>query len=314
MAIRFSLISTSEFATRHVFLVLVTALLAACSAPTELAGRTYAYVSTDALAPSRDTLIPVTFVTPTATKGTVFPLVVIAHGHGGTRHENGAFVRIAEGLAEQGIASVRMDFPGCGDSSEPFSENNLGNMLADVLASRDFAYADTRIDKDRVGLFGWSMGGRLVLLLGDRNEDFKAIATWAPAASNGAGSMVSFLGGQAKYNDYRQRASRDGTVTFTTQWGQNQRLGLQWFVDLEDTQPLQSASAFTGPLLVLYGNRDDVVLPEVSEAVIGAAVNSSHVVRHVVEGADHGLGIYSGDESVTGPVIAATVQFLADNL
>ena len=238
----------------------------------------------------------------------------MAHGHGGTRHENGAFARVAERLAERGIASVRMDFPGCGDSSEACSENNLSNMQADVLASRDFALAHASINKDRVGLVGWSMGGRLVLLLGDRNEDFKAIAAWTPAASNGAGSMISFLGGQTEYENYRSRAGEDGSVQFTTQWGQGQQLGLQWFLDLENSEPLKSASEFKGPLLVLYGDQDDVVLPEVSEAVIEAAVNSSKVVRHVIEGADHGLGIYSGDESVTSTVIATTVQFLADNL
>lgn len=308
------MISTSEFAIRHAFLFLLTALLSACSAPTELAGKTYAYASTDALVPSRDTLIPVTFVTPITVKDTLFPLVVMAHGHGGTRHENGAFVRVAERLAETGVASVRMDFPGCGDSNEPFSENNLSNMLADFLASRDYALAHKGIDSGRVGLFGWSMGGRLVLLLGDRNDDFKTIATWTPAASNGAGSMISFLGGQSEYEAYRRRATEDGAMLFTTQWGQDQQLGSQWFQDMESSEPLKSVSQFEGPMLVLYGDQDDVVVPEVSEAVIAAAAHSNKVVRYVIEGADHGLGIYSGDESVTRAVIATTVRFLADNL
>ena len=286
----------------------------ACSSAVAPASKIYPYVSTDTLVASRGELIPVTFVTPIATTDTPFPLVVMAHGHGGTRHENGAFARVAERLAEHGIASVRMDFPGCGDSSEPFSENNLGNMQADILASLDFALAHKGIDRDRVGLFGWSMGGRLVLLLGDRNEDFKAIATWTPAAANGAGSMISFLGGQTEYQNYRRHAAKDGSVLFTTQWGQDQQLGLQWFVDMENSEPLTSASQFEGPMLVLYGDQDDVVLPEVSEAVIEAAINSSNVVRHVIKGADHGLGIYSGDESVTSTVIVLTVQFLADNL
>ena len=59
-----------------------------------------------------------------------------------------------------------MDFPGCGDSIESFANNNLGHMTADLLAARDFAIDQPDIDVERVGLFGWSMGGRLVLLLG----------------------------------------------------------------------------------------------------------------------------------------------------
>lgn len=308
MAIRFLSTSTSSA------VLLVVVLLAACGAADEPEAARFAYQSTDTLIPSRDVSIPVTFVSPVSTNGDVFPLVVMVHGHGGTRHENGAFEDVAKRLAENGIASVRMDFPGCGDSTEPFTENNIGNMLADVLASRDFAIGQPGIDKQRVALFGFSLGGRLVLLLGDRNDEFKAIATWTPAASNGAGSMIDFLGGEVAYANYRKRADDDGFVSFTTQWGQDQQLGRQWFKDMENSRPLEAIAEFRGPILVLYGDRDDVVLPEVSEAVIAAAVNSREVVRHVVEGADHGLGIFSGEDALTENAISTTVRFLSERL
>lgn len=308
MAIRFLSTSTSSA------LLFVVVLLAACAAADGPEAAGSAYQSTDTLIPSRDVSIPVTFVSPITTSGELFPLVVMAHGHGGTRHENGAFADLAKRLAENGIASVRMDFPGCGDGTEPFTENNISNMLADVLASRDYAIGQAGVDKQRVALFGFSMGGRLVLLLGDRNNEFKAIATWTPAASNGAGSMTGFLGGEVPYANYRKRASDDGSVLFTTQWGQEQQLGLQWFADLENSKPLQTTGEFEGPILVLYGDRDDVVLPQVSEAVIAAAVNSRELVRHVIAGADHGLGVFSGDDALSENAISTTVRFLSERL
>lgn len=313
-ATRFSLTSTFEIIARRACFLLLVLALAACNTAEKTATAAYAYQVTDTWIPSRGVSIPVSYVTPISTSSETFPLVVMAHGHGGTRHENGAFEKVAARLAEGGIASIRMDFPGCGDSTEPFSENNLSNMLVDILVSRDFAIAKPGIDKHRVGLFGWSMGGRLVLLLGDRSEHFRAIATWTPAAIDGAGSMVSFLGGETEYQDYRKRAAEEGSVPFTTQWGQDQQLGLRWFIDLESSKPLKAASKFEGPLLVLYGDQDDVVPPAVSEAVINAAVNSSNVVRRVIAGADHGLGIYSGDEALTEEVIEVTVRFLTNNL
>jgi dienelactone hydrolase len=299
---------------RTAFLALGVIIPISCQPIEQVPVTKYAYQSIDTAVSSRGISIPATYVEPTATGDETFPLVVMAHGHGGSRHEEGSFTQVAERLATLGVASIRMDFSGCGESSESFANNNLSNMLSDFLAAHDFAIGRSHIDKERVGLFGWSMGGRLVLLLGARNDDFKVIATWSPAASNGAGSMVSFLGGQSAYDELKGRALERGSATFTTLWGQNQELGLQWFEDLEDSRPLESISAFEGPLLILYGDLDDVVLPSVSELVIQSATRSIDVVRHIVEDADHGLGVFSGNHELTEEAIATTVEFLSKRL
>lgn len=54
-----------------------------------------------------------------------FPAVVMNHGHGGGRQEGGGFERLAKALADAGILTIRMDFPGNGDSKEPFTEGYL---------------------------------------------------------------------------------------------------------------------------------------------------------------------------------------------
>ena len=299
---------------RSSFLALALVLVASCQTVEKTSVTNHQYYSIDTSILSRGVRVPVTYVEPISQVDGTFPLVVMAHGHGGTRHEQGSFRVIADRLAARGIASIRMDFPGSGDSTEAFSQYNLTNMSADFLAARDYAVARPNIDKDRVALFGWSMGGRLVLLLGARNNEFKLIATWSPAASNDSDSMVSFLGGRAGYDRLRAQALRDGSVPFTTQWGQDQELGLKWFEDLENSRPLDQIRQFNGPLLVLYGDLDDVVAPEVSEAVIKAAINSREVVRHVVIGADHGMGIFSNEGALTEEAIDATVLFLSDRL
>ena len=274
----------------------------------------YEFASIDTTVMSRGVGVPVTYVHPVATGDELFPLVVMAHGHGGSRNETGSFIMVAEALAARGVASIRMDFPGCGDSTESFANNNLGNMLKDIEASRDYAVEQPQVDSSRVGLFGWSMGGRLVILAAAQDDSYRIIATWAPAATTGAGSMVKFLGGPDAYEDHKARAARDGSVPFTTIWGQDQELGLKFFTDMEESTPLDVVRNFEGPLLVLYGDLDDVVLPQVSESLIEAAVNSSEVVRHVVKGADHGLGVFSDEPALTQEAVATTVEFLASRL
>lgn len=286
-------------------LILVLPAFAAVAEPGD-------FESTDVIVGSRGVDVPATFVVPTAA-GRV-PLVVMAHGHGGSRNETGAFGQLAAALAGRRIASIRMDFPGCGDSSEPFTENNLTNMLADILASRDLAVRDPRIDSARVGLFGWSMGGRLVLMLSDRNDEFAAIATWAPAANPGAGSMTDFLGGPEAFAAAKATAARDGYFAFTTRWGQDQQLGERFFIDMEQSDPLEHVRQFRGSLHVLYGDRDDVVLPEVAELAVANARSAVEVVRYVVRGADHGLGVFSDEPHFTDEAVRETADFLAGSL
>ena len=47
-------------------------------------------------------------------RGEELPLVVLCHGFTGSRSGDGHFAPLAADLAAQGIATVRLDFPGCG--------------------------------------------------------------------------------------------------------------------------------------------------------------------------------------------------------
>ena len=116
-----------------------------------------------------------------------YPLVVMAHGHGGTKDENGGFTAIAETLAARGIATIRMDFPGSGASTEPFIQNNLTNMIADVAAARAYAIASAPIDTKAIGIFGYSMGGRVAILSA-------SAPLWRPCLGRRGKSRISYSG------------------------------------------------------------------------------------------------------------------------
>ena len=250
---------------------------------------------------------------PTVTNKPV-PLVILIHGHGGTRHEAGGFTRVAGGLASHGIASIRMDFPGCGDSTESFANNNLTNMLADINAAKRYASSSARIDPGRIGLLGFSMGGRLAITEAAGTEPYPAMALWAPSANNGAASMQKYVGGSEVFADMKHQAKEEGFASFTTFWGQDQQLGHQWFTDLEASTPGDDIQSYSGALFVLYGTLDDVVLPEVSESVIVNAVNAKSVLKHVIDGADHGLGLFTDDFMRSEQAVSNTVAFFAEHL
>lgn len=285
-------------------------------APVEDASKVqdWEFVSEKVMVPSRGIQIAATFVYPKGAEGQKFPLVVMAHGHGGNREEAGGFTRVAEGLAAKGVATIRMDFPGCGESTEAFTQNNLTNMLADISASLDYAAAKPIIDTERIGMFGYSMGGRLAILSVEKESRYKALALWAPVGTDGPGPMIPFMGGQEAYDAMAREASEKGSVLFTTRWGQKQELGKQFFEDLNDTKALSAISTFKGPMLVVYGDKDDVIPPEIDKAVMKAAVKSAKIVEHIVAGADHGFGLYSPDPAMSTETVNTTVDFLAEQL
>ena len=208
------------------------------------------------------------------------PYVVICHGHGGSRSENGGLDAIAQGLAEKGIASIRMDYPGCS-----------------------------------VGLFGYSMGGRISLeMLASQKDNFKAVCLLAPAADTE--DLKKLFGGTENWELLKKTAqeSKDGYVDFTTIYGQKQELSTKWFADLEEkdftTLMQEVKKSYNGPSMVIYAVDDTAVSPSVSKGV--AETLGSEVILTPEDG--HSYGFYSDKAYVKRIVVENTVDFFADKL
>jgi alpha-beta hydrolase superfamily lysophospholipase len=87
-----------------------------------------------------------------------------------------AATRIAQGLAEAGIAMLRFDFAGLGASAGDFADTNFTSNVEDIVAAADFLRA--RFAAPRL-LVGHSMGGAAVLAAAARIPEATAVATIA---------------------------------------------------------------------------------------------------------------------------------------
>ena len=88
--------------------------------------------------------------------------VVFAHGWSGYRcGPHRMFVNAARRFAEEGIASLRFDFRGRGDSDGDAAATDLDAMIADLLAAAQFVRAEAGIE--RVFPLGLCSGGNVVL-------------------------------------------------------------------------------------------------------------------------------------------------------
>jgi len=117
---------------------------------------------------------------PARQKGPV-PVVVMCHGLGSNKVGRGRFyVLLSESLASQGIASVRFDFRGNGDSEGDFASITSGRCLIDLQAVITWVDEQKEFDHARCGLFGRSFGGLIATLGAAQWKCCKAIAVQSP--------------------------------------------------------------------------------------------------------------------------------------
>ncbi len=103
------------------------------------------------------------------------PAVVVCHGM--ESHRRGKVARIAEALQRAGIAAVRFDHAGCGDSAGPHHPICVHRRGDDVDAV--LGWLESRAKPAAVGLAGSSMGAAVSLMGAARH----GIARWAGIAT-----------------------------------------------------------------------------------------------------------------------------------
>lgn len=224
---------------------------------------------------SRGVHIPATLTLPDGSLEPC-PIVLMAHGHGGSREENKGFGAIADALAAVGIGSIRMDFAGCGESEEDFLNNTLTTMKQDMLGAMD--YAQSKLLAPQIGLFGYSMGGRVVLELLAEGTPADAAAMLAPANDTADLIETAFEEFVAMY----EMAQKEGFSPYQM----DKQLSLAWFDDLlrYDDPAQAAAGVYTGPTLIAYAQDDYIVRPHVCEhaaSVLGSETYDATGKGHI---------------------------------
>jgi pimeloyl-ACP methyl ester carboxylesterase len=93
--------------------------------------------------------------------------------------ESRKFAAVAEALGSVGIAAVRFDFSGCGESSPaPVGGALVPSRLRDLHAVIDHALGEIW-SRGGVGLMGSSLGGYLALLAAAGRLEVRATVCWA---------------------------------------------------------------------------------------------------------------------------------------
>ena len=256
--------------------------------------------------------IPATLTLPvSASKDAKVPGVVMLHGTGSNRDEAGmGYALAAPRMAADGIATLRIDFMGNGDSTASYRDYNYTSAVIDAKAAADYLAGLETVDGGNLGVMGWSQGGTDALLAAEAHPDtFQAVVTWSGALELNGASL--FAG--TSFEDAYAQAKKEGFYTMTFDWREPLELGERWFQEVAETNILKVTADIKAPILAINGKDDTTVTPDNAEKIVKAAANADSQLL-LVDNCDHTYNVFSGDFTALYQPVDATAAFFQAQL
>lgn len=207
-----------------------------------------------------------------------------------------AATRIARALAARGIAVLRFDFTGLGNSDGDFSNTNFSSNVQDLLAAA--AALEERHEAPAL-LIGHSLGGAAVLAAAAQLSSVEAIATIAaPATPRHIEHLFSGVRGEMEQTGEAEVLV--GRRRF--------RIQRQFLDDLEHYADAGHIRRLKRPLLVFHSPVDEIVNVEEAAKIYRSALHPKSFIS--LDRADHMLTDREDSEYVAETLVAWASRYL----
>ena len=210
------------------------------------------------------------------------------------------FRQIAEVLADNGIAVLRVDDRGVGKSKglETLKTATSANFADDVRAQIAYLRSRRDIDPNRIALIGHSEGGMIAPMVAETDARVAAIVLMAGTAKRGetiiAYQVDQSLEGDASLTEQaktKARADQQEAMRKAIAGDESapEPLRVPWTRYFLTYDPLPTIKKVKQPILVLQGEFDRQVTADQAEMLVKAARESGNkdVTVHVFPGLNH---------------------------
>lgn len=218
------------------------------------------------------------------------PAVVMLHGIGDDRiGASFMFSQLGRTLSERGIHAVSFDFRGSGESDGDFSQMLVSEQVKDAQRVLGWVRAQRYVDRSRVGLVGYSLGG----LVGSccAGEDLKSMVLIAPTTGENIQKRVTMGDAPVRVGPHA--------------------LSERFFDDVLTLEPEKTLAAYGGAVMIIQGSDDKRVPGSVSRAYVAARGAAGRETKHVcVEGANHSFSSSDAREVLVNEVGSFLVEQL----
>ena len=254
--------------------------------------------------------LPVTATAP-------YPTVLMLHGFTNTRDElpvagtnEKMYGRLARVLGAAGIASLRIDFRGSGDSDGAWEDTTFTGQISDTLTAINYLATLPAVDMGHLGLLGLSQGGLVAAETAARDQRVRTIVLWS-AVANPPDTYKHILTADTVAAGL---ASNGAPVPVTTQWGAKFELKTGFFADLFKVDPTAAIAEVEDPLLVVVGLLDTTVTPQPDYGELFLHYHEG-VERLVTVEGDHVFNVLTDPgPQVFDTVVEETAAWLAETL
>jgi putative redox protein len=204
-----------------------------------------------------------------------------------------AAARISAELTVHGVAVLRFDFTGLGQSGGDFANSNFSSNIADLLAAADWMRSQGHAPSI---LVGHSLGGAAVLAAAGDIAEIVAVATvGAPCSPEHVSHLI--VEADPEVGTSGQTRVSIGGRAFS--------IKADFLDDIAAQPQAQRIAALGRPLLVLHSPQDEVVGVDNARAIFDAARHPKSFVA--LDGADH-LLTQPADSEFVASLIATWVR------
>lgn len=217
-----------------------------------------------------------------------YPTVILFHGFTGDKLEpHRIFLKLSRLLTAKGLAAIRFDFSGSGESDGDFEEMTFSTEVYESQEILKFVKNLPTTDSERIGVVGLSMGGAVASILAGKNPaSIKALVLWSAAGID----TIADIYLNKEDEDLFPR-NQQGDIDIGGLW-----LNHDFFKDLSSWNTYETIKEYKGPVLILHGVGDQVVPPATAEKYQEALSGRANLIY--VEEADHTYNRHDWEERV----------------
>ena len=180
---------------------------------------------------------------------TSYPMVIICHGFTGNKNEP-LLTTLADNLEAVGIASLRFDFNGHGESEGNFSDMTVLNEIGDAVKVYNYVGGLSKVTS--ISIVGHSQGGVVASMVAGQlgTNKIKALALMAPAAVLRDDAIRGHI--------FDKTYDAINAPEYVEIFG-GKKLGRNYILTAQTLPIYETAAKYQGSALMIHGTGDTIV-------------------------------------------------------